>query len=72
MFEDLGYEINISPSKIINKNFIEYANKEERKAIIFSLQDRKFYAYENKDTMEIDILTFKAIQKQLEELGWLE
>ena len=72
MFEELGFVREVSKSPIVNRNFIKYKNKKEDKSITFRRWFKDFYAFECGDAMEIDMLTFKAIHKQLEELGWLE
>lgn len=71
MFEELGFVREVSKSSIVNRNFIKYENKKEDKSIIFRRWYKDFYAYECGDAMEVNIPTFKAIHKQLEELGWL-
>ena len=67
LFEELGYTYKIDEiglidcSKIVNNNYYHIA---------FGVKD--FWATENYRPMDIDMPTFKAIYKQLEELGWLE
>lgn len=72
MFEDLGYEKVVTGSEIRNENFITYNNEKENKLIGFRKWFKDFHAFEDKGDMDIDMPTFKAIHKQLEELGWLE
>lgn len=71
MFEELGFVREVSKSPVVNRNFIKYENKKEDKSITFRRWFKDFYAYECGDTMEIDMPTFRAIQKQLEELCWI-
>ena len=69
MIEELGYESSA------DDYYIEcsYDDKNEGywKRISFDLREKTFDAVDTYDAMNIDIPTFKAIQKQLEELGWL-
>ena len=71
MFEELGYVFEI------NDNFIEYYKNSKRsffvyKHVCFDLVGKSYSASCNYENMEIDMPTFKAIYKQLEELGWLD
>lgn len=59
MFEELGYEENY------HIEYIMYYNKEEEKYIWFSRTDETIEA-----RFDIDMLLLKAINKQIEELGW--
>lgn len=71
MFEELGFKKEVTGSEIMDENFVKYENEKEDKSITFRKWFKDFYAFEGKDTMEIDMPTFKAIHKQLEELGWI-
>ncbi len=71
MFEELGYVFEI------NDNFIEYYKNSKKsffvyKHVCFDLVNKSYSASCNYENMEIDMPTFRAIQKQLEELGWLD
>lgn len=72
MFKELGYEKEVTGSEIMDENFIGYENKKENKYIGFRRWYKDFHAFEDKGDIDIDMPTFKAIHKQLEELGWLE
>ena len=69
MFEELGYKC------VVDLHTIRYFKKRDDNAhhlgIIFNLKYASFCAYDAWNTMDIDMPTFKAITKQLEELGWL-
>ena len=75
MFEKLGYE------RKVKQYCVEYCQDGEYikvtceyrgwKRIVFDLDTKKFYADEDYESMYIDVETFKAIQQQLKELGWL-
>lgn len=61
MFEKLGY-------KQEKDNWIIYCKNED--AIIF-MDDKTFYKRHYYDPGDINIEELKAINKQIEELGWL-
>ena len=70
MFEELGYTMSSNDWSIdywanSKKSFFIY------KRICFDLVNKEFIAESDYDAMHIDMPTFKAIQKQLEELGWI-
>lgn len=67
LFEELGYEY----SPICNGIIHEIKYKDGPGKVVFKLNYKVFYAYIDDYSVLIDIPTFKAIQKQLEELGWL-
>lgn len=68
MFEDLGYECIKSDLSI--RYMANYEMAEDHKDIRFSLTRQRFYAQCDFDPKDIDMREFKAIQKQIKELGW--
>ena len=67
MFEELGYEC----SKYYDRNqMIEY-RKEDSTSVLFWIKERKFSVSEYCEPKDITVDEFKAIQKQMEELGWI-
>ena len=63
MFEALGYEC----SKYYDRNImIQYYDEEENK-IVFWIMEQEFSA----SNFSLTVDEFKAIQKQMEELGWI-
>lgn len=74
MFENLGYKLD----KSSNPNYIDYWKNEETKYIVFAkricfdLRRKTYYIFYSFETIGIDMSTHRAIQKQIEELGWLE
>lgn len=62
MFEKLGYNKVVS-----NEYLIEYTNCEITKKVVFYKNLKEVLSYET--TLTIPLL--KAINKQVEELGWL-
>ena len=72
MFEELGYKLDI------NHNFLDYWKFEETKyAVIsrhiwFDLNNKSYSTINIYEIAKIDMPTHRAIQKQLEELGWLK
>ena len=70
MFKKLGYvRLNIFPLSI---DYVKQINLKDAKIISFTLKSKSYYAMDRNIAMGIDMPTFKAIQKQLEELGWLD
>ena len=69
MFEDLGYECFKKPLSI--RYQANYEMAEDHKDIYFSSYSRTFYAQQDFNPMDINMREFKAIQKQIKELGWL-
>lgn len=72
MFEELGYkQIEYSNSYIVYNKFLK---QEERYIIEFHNNDTTFSKYKNRcgniRDLFINLQEFKAIQKQIEELGW--
>ena len=70
MFEKLGYEYSLICNGIIHE--IKYEHKDEHGKIVFKLNYKVFYADIDDYSVLIDMPTFKAIHRQLEELGWLD
>lgn len=73
MFEELGYEIEIG------KNYIEYAKFHKKinqhSYILFDLEEKTILPsmeYGSTHALEIGMNLLKAINKQIEELGWNE
>lgn len=67
MFEKLGYKYN----KNRNRNrMIEYC-KEDSTSVLFWINERKFSVSEYCEPKDITVDEFKAVQKQMEELGWI-
>ena len=67
MFKKLGYKYN----KCRNRNqIIEYC-KENSTSVLFWIKERKFSVLEYCEPKDITVDEFKAIQKQMEELGWI-
>lgn len=73
MFKELGYEYTTYWCGF--KTILEYWSEEDTnnwKHIFFDFETKSYFADEHNELMYVDMKTFKAIQKQLEELGWLE
>lgn len=70
MFKDLGYECIKSDLSIRYMANYEMA-EDPNKYIRFSLTRQRFYAQQDLDPKDIDMREFKAIQKQIKELGWV-
>lgn len=74
LFEKLGYKLD----KSLGPNYIDYWKNEETKYIVFAkricfdLKKQTYFVAYSFETIGIDMSTNKAIQKQIEELGWLE
>ena len=67
MFEALGYEY----CKYYDRNkMIEY-RKEDSTSVLFWIKERVFSVSEYGELKNITVDEFKAIQKQMEELGWI-
>lgn len=66
MFEELGYKMTMKTKKVI---CYDINNELERRAIWFCIPSKRFIigAYQYVTLKEL-----KAINKQIEELGWLE
>ena len=74
MFEELGYEYRTIKYKgdLVNIEFI--ADGEYSSNIRFNLENKSFNVWygENEYSGGITIEIYKAINKQVEELGWLK
>ena len=70
MFEELGYKY-LEPT-LHKESYFYYEDIFKCNLIIFYLKEKKFMTSHNYKEMDIDMPTFKAIYKQLEELGWLD
>ena len=66
MFKELGYKCSIYYDR--NK-IIQYYNEKVR--FIFWIVEQEFSASEYGELKNITVDEFKAIQKQMEELGWI-
>ena len=67
MFKKLGYKYN----KYRDRNqMIEYC-KGDSTAVLFWIKERKFSVSEYCEPKDITVDELKAIQKQMEELGWI-
>lgn len=74
MFEKLGYSL-----KVDNNNLIEYSKKDcGNIAFDFDIETKRFYSrYSFSSSIQstphsITLDEFEAVQKQMEELGWIE
>lgn len=74
MFEELGYSL-----KVDNKDLIEYSKEDcGHIAFDFDIETKRFYSrYSFSSSIQstahsITLDEFEAVQKQMEELGWLE
>lgn len=68
MFKELGYE----RSKYYDINqIIQYYNGEEEVQFLFWIKEQEFSASEYGEPKNITVDEFKAIQQQMNELGWL-
>lgn len=68
MFKKLGYKYN----KYRDRNqMIEY-RKEDSTSVLFWIKERKFSVSEYCEPKDITVDEFEAVQKQMEELGWVE
>ena len=68
MFEAIGYEY----CKFYDRNkIIEYYNEEEDVRFLFWIAEQEFSVSECGEIKNITVDEFKAIQKQIEEFGWI-
>lgn len=68
MFKELGYEC----SKYYDRNkIIQYYNEKEDVQFLFWIAEQEFSVSEYGELKNITVDEFKAIQKQIEELGWI-
>ena len=65
MFKELGYEQNII------SNIINYTNEKERSVIQFTADCTGNSIYINLNGAAVSMEEYRAINKQVEELGWL-
>ena len=70
MFRELGYKY-LEPT-LHKESYFYYNNFSEDNLIIFYLEEKEILTSHNCESLTMDIKTFKAIHKQLEELGWLD
>lgn len=63
MFEALGYEC----SKYYDRNIMIQYYDEEENQIVFWIMEQEFSA----SNFSLTVDEFKAIQKQIEEFGWI-
>ena len=70
MFRKLGYKY-LEPT-LHKESYFYYNNSSEDNLIIFYLEEKEILTSHNCESLTMDIKTFKAIHKQLEELGWLD
>lgn len=63
MFKELGYEC----SKYYDRNIMIQYYDEEENQIVFWIMEQEFSA----SNFSLTVDEFKAIQKQMEELGWI-
>lgn len=69
MFESLGYEY----CKYYDRDrIIQYYNEKEDIQFLFWIAEQEFSVSEYGELKNITVDEFKAIQKQMEELGWLD
>lgn len=69
MFEALGYEF--IESKELIRYLIDGDADEDYMAIEFWLNERTFSAQYNYEPKEVTMSEYKAIQRQIKELGWI-
>lgn len=69
MFEKLGFKQTINSKIIAYEKFSQLIGHQR---IEFDLFDKTIIADDTYKSMYIDIDTFKAINQQLKELGWLD
>ena len=72
MFRKLGYKYKEPILKVYGDRYFYYEDIFKEKLIIFYLKEKEVMTSHNHREMDIDMPTFKAIRKQLEELGWLD
>lgn len=67
MFKKLGYKYNKNRDR---NQIIEYC-KENSTLVLFWIKEREFSVSEYCEPKDITVDEFKAIQQQMEELGWI-
>ena len=72
MFEQLGYKLDKYPDHLDYWKGAETKYAAMVKQVCFDLRRKSYYATCLFDVGEIDMPTLRAIQKQIEELGWLD
>ena len=72
MFEELEYRYKEPTFKVHENSFFYYEDTFKCNLIVFYLKEKEVMTSHNYKEMDIDMPTFKAIHKQLEELGWLD
>lgn len=68
MFEALGYEYC---NYYDRDKIIQYYNEKEDVQFLFWIAEQEFSVSEYGELKNITVDEFKAIQKQIEELGWI-
>lgn len=69
MFEEQGYKLEKTPNIVWRKEEIDDSFYSYKK-VVFDLYNKTFYSEANFESDGIDMQLNKAIQKQIEELGW--
>ena len=72
LFSKLGYKYKELELKVYEGRYFYYEDIFKDNIIIFYLKEKEFMADCNCKPMDINMPTFKAIHRQLEELGWLD
>lgn len=72
MFEQLGYKLDKHPDHLDYWKGAEIKYAAIVKQVCFDLRRKSYYATCLFDVGEIDMPIHRAIQKQIEELGWLD
>ena len=71
IFSDLGFNHWDYPGTI-SYSIPSYYNLLSFPDVDFEFDDKEVRLFRNGDMITINMVLFKAIQKELEELGWLE
>lgn len=71
MFRKLGYRYKEPTFKVHENSFFYYEDTFKCNLIVFYLKEKEVMTSHNYKEMDIDMPTFKAIHKQLEELQWI-
>lgn len=69
MFKDLGYECRLAYQHIC---YVKHGNDGHIISMIFDLDKKTFCSGHGLALRDIGIDEFLAVQKQMEELGWIE
>lgn len=71
MFKELGYTKQFNKKDVI---YFQKLNILSSLGVVFTEEIKEVYAYQNykgrHDALELDMKLLKAINKQIEELGW--